>query len=295
VLGERRFERERGDERLTPGDRQDRLAFRRREVGPGGGELLPERLPFRFSGGARFRRRCLRGAFALESAMRAAEPGDLPCLRRIGMMGESRFAADGAGLPAEVSTLEEHRDGGAGLAEGACLGGEGARLLGGFGARAVGVAPGALVAAFAVGAPSSGGAVAVGTGARDDGGGHGGAIVLWTVVILWDGVTVFVPRKPGVLHVRESSFADTHRPPHQPPRTQPERHRRTAETADLRGMPQHSDRGVPGVHLYLLPKRSARCPSSGQTALRRSPRRTLLWFLDQPLLWILTSERGSPA
>jgi len=129
--------------------------------------------------------------------MRAAEPGDLPCLGGIGMVGEPRFAADDAGLAVEASALERHGDGGAGRAEGECLGGEGAGLLGGFGVGAVGVAPGALVAAFAVGAASSGGAVAVGDRARTGRGVHGAGDWAEVAALLWDGVTAFSPRKTG--------------------------------------------------------------------------------------------------
>jgi hypothetical protein len=183
-----------------PGDRPEGLAFCRSEVGPGLGELLPELVPCGFSGGGRFRRRCLCGAFALEGAMRAAEPGDLPCLRRIGMMGESGLGTDDAGLPAKFPTLEEHRDGGTGRAEGACLRGEGAGFFGGFGVGAVGVAPGALVAAFAVGAASSGGSVAVGAGTGR--GVHGAGDCAQEAALLWDGVTLSSLGNRGRLRVR---------------------------------------------------------------------------------------------
>jgi len=104
--------------------------------------------------------------------MRAAEPDDLSCLRGIGMMGEPRPAADGARLPVEFATLERHGDGGAGVAEGLGLGGEGAGLLGGLGVGAVGGAPGTLVAAFAAGATSSYGSVALRADAGKEGGRH---------------------------------------------------------------------------------------------------------------------------
>jgi hypothetical protein len=201
--------------------RPEGLAFCGREVGPGLGELLPELIPCGFLGSKGFRRRSLCGAFALEGSVGAAEPGDLPCLGGIGMMGEPPFAADGAGLPVEFAALERHGDGGAGRAEDRCLGGEGAGFFGGFGALAVGVAPGALVASFAVGAASSGGAVAVGTGARDDGGGHGGAVSGRVAVFLWDGVT----KRGSPLFVRKRASAnDLLRTPksHLPPRRLPE-------------------------------------------------------------------------
>jgi hypothetical protein len=79
-----------------------------------------------------------------------------------------------------------------------------------------------------------------------------GAILAWVEAFRWDGVTVFGSRKPGVggcaFRVRESSFADMKGalPPH--PQRCPERHRRAAEKASPRGMPHHSDRGVPGVY-----------------------------------------------
>jgi len=173
-------------------------------------------------------------------------------------MGKAPFAADDAGLPVKVSALEEHGDGGAGRAEGECLGGEGAGLLGGFGVGAVGVAPGALVAAFAAGTASSGGSVAVGDRARTGRGVHGAGDWAEVAALLWDGVTAFSPRKPGGVRVSANGSLRTRKePPHQPPRNEPERHPAPPQKADPRGMPQRGDRGVPGVHLSILPKRSS--------------------------------------
>jgi len=161
-------------------------------MGPGVGELLPEGLPFRLLGSGRFRCRRMCRAFALDRPTGAAEPNDLPYLRGIGMMGESRLAADGAGLPAEFAALEEHRDGSAGIAENfGCLGEDlGALVFGGLGVLAISRAPGALVAALAAGAASSDGSVAVGDHASTGRGAHGAGGCAEEAVLLWDGLTI---------------------------------------------------------------------------------------------------------
>jgi len=210
LLRERRFGREQGDEGLTPSDRPDGLALRGCELEPGVGELLPEGLPLRLPGSDRFRRRSMRNAFALDRPTSAAEPSDLPCLRGIGMMGKSGLGADDAGLPAEVSALERHGDGGAGIAEDfGCLGeGLGAFVFGGLGVLAVGRAPNALVATLAAGAASSGGSGAVGTDAGEDGRRHFAACYAEEATLLWDGLTNFGPLEMGARECREGGSAD---------------------------------------------------------------------------------------